>query len=280
MELFYREKGKADLPPLILLHGLWGASDNWLPVAGELSEDFHVFLPDLRNHGFSPHHAVHDYRALSGDLRDFVRQLKLTESPFWVGHSMGGKALMAFLLEHPEAVAGAAVVDIAPRTYPVEEMHLRLFRFLTAHPLLEGYTRPALLDLIRQAFPEQELQQLLLKDIVRRGSGYAWKIGVEGLLANQEALRGWPQMNGSCPAPLLFIQGETSAYLQPGDRMIIRQLFPAASFTVIPGAGHWIHATHPGELAAVVAAFFQKLRVEAVERKSCIFAENECHETD
>lgn len=261
MELFYREKGNAGRPPLMLLHGLWGASDNWLPVAEELSEDFHVFLPDLRNHGSSPQHAVHDYRALSEDLRDFVRQLKLTEIPFWVGHSMGGKALMTFLLEHPEAAAGAAVVDIAPRPYPVEEMHLRLFRFLTAHPLLEGYTRPALVDLIRQAFPEQELQQLLLKNIVRRESGYAWKIGLEGLLANQDALRDWPQMNGTCPAPVLFIQGETSTYIQPEDQTLSRQLFPAASFTVIPGAGHWIHATHPGELAAVVAAFFQGRRV-------------------
>ena len=51
MQLFYREKGIDTHPPLIILHGLWGASDNWLPVADLLSHRFHVILPDLRNHG-------------------------------------------------------------------------------------------------------------------------------------------------------------------------------------------------------------------------------------
>ena len=37
MQLFYREKGIDTHPPLIILHGLWGASDNWLPVADLLS---------------------------------------------------------------------------------------------------------------------------------------------------------------------------------------------------------------------------------------------------
>ena len=46
MQLFYREKGIDTHPPLIILHGLWGASDNWLPVADLLSHRFHVILPD------------------------------------------------------------------------------------------------------------------------------------------------------------------------------------------------------------------------------------------
>ena len=65
MQLFYREKGIDTHPPLIILHGLWGASDNWLPVADLLSHRFHVILPDLRNHGCTPHSSLFDYTILS-----------------------------------------------------------------------------------------------------------------------------------------------------------------------------------------------------------------------
>ena len=77
MQLFYREKGNSSYPPLILLHGLWGASDNWLGVANQLATHFHVLLPDFRNHGHSPHDDVHDYSALSEDITDFIGSLNL-----------------------------------------------------------------------------------------------------------------------------------------------------------------------------------------------------------
>lgn len=87
MQLFYREKGTATHPPLIILHGLWGASDNWLPVAGLLSRRFHVILPDLRNHGSSPHSSLFDYTILSRDTEEFIGQLNLSRKPFLAGHS-------------------------------------------------------------------------------------------------------------------------------------------------------------------------------------------------
>ena len=51
MELYYRKLGSG--PPLIILHGLYGSSDNWLSIGKALSEQFTVYLPDQRNHGRS-----------------------------------------------------------------------------------------------------------------------------------------------------------------------------------------------------------------------------------
>ncbi|NUN82681.1 alpha/beta fold hydrolase [Odoribacter splanchnicus] len=99
MQLFYREKGIDTHPPLIILHGLWGASDNWLPVADLLSHRFHVILPDLRNHGCSPHSSLFDYTILSQDTEELIGRLNLPQRPFLAGHSLGGKTIDAFSIE-------------------------------------------------------------------------------------------------------------------------------------------------------------------------------------
>ena len=135
MELFFRKEGHPALPPLILLHGLWGASDNWLPVARLLSEHFFVLLPDCRNHGHSPHAPENNYPALVKDLEEFIDQLHLPVKPFLAGHSMGGKVIMHLLLRSPRIAAKAAILDICPKTYPSMEEHCRLATFMTRFPL-------------------------------------------------------------------------------------------------------------------------------------------------
>jgi pimeloyl-ACP methyl ester carboxylesterase len=77
MELFYREVG--DGSPLIILHGLYGSSDNWVSIAKQLGSKYRVILIDQRNHGNSPHSQSHTYSDLANDLYDLVRRLNLKE---------------------------------------------------------------------------------------------------------------------------------------------------------------------------------------------------------
>ena len=75
MKLFYRKYGEG--PPLVILHGLYGSSDNWVTVAKNISRRFTVYLPDLRNHGSSPHSEIHDYRSISSDIFELSNDLGL-----------------------------------------------------------------------------------------------------------------------------------------------------------------------------------------------------------
>ncbi|MEA3317665.1 MAG: alpha/beta fold hydrolase, partial [Bacteroidota bacterium] len=59
MKLFYRKYGEGE--PIIILHGLYGSSDNWIPIAKSLSDKFEIYLLDQRNHGRSPHSNNHNY---------------------------------------------------------------------------------------------------------------------------------------------------------------------------------------------------------------------------
>ena len=49
MKLFYRESGEGR--PLVILHGLFGSSDNWMSVTKELALKYKVYVLDARNHG-------------------------------------------------------------------------------------------------------------------------------------------------------------------------------------------------------------------------------------
>lgn len=83
MKLFYREYGTAGRP-LIILHGLLGSSDNWLPQASMLSDEYHVFVVDQRNHGQSPHSDDFSYDHLANDLRGLFRNTGLSSQLYWV----------------------------------------------------------------------------------------------------------------------------------------------------------------------------------------------------
>ena len=72
MKLFFRQSGQGD--PLIILHGLFGSSDNWYTLAKVFAQNYTVFLVDQRNHGQSAHSEDHNYALLTEDLRDFVAE--------------------------------------------------------------------------------------------------------------------------------------------------------------------------------------------------------------
>ena len=67
MKLHYRTMGSGQ--PLVILHGLFGTSDNWQTLARAFAEKNTVYLVDQRNHGHSPHSDEMDYFAMTDDLK-------------------------------------------------------------------------------------------------------------------------------------------------------------------------------------------------------------------
>ena len=134
MNLFYRTYGEG--APVLILHGLYGSSDNWISFAKMLNGNFQLILIDQRNHGRSPHHKTHNYKAMSDDLLKFI-ETNLTEPVHIIGHSMGGKTAMTFASQFPEMVKSLIVIDIAPKKYhvfdqphPNAKLHLNIINSL------------------------------------------------------------------------------------------------------------------------------------------------------
>jgi len=114
MKLFFREEGSGF--PIVIIHGLYGSSDNWLTVAKKLAPHYHVYSVDQRNHGHSPNSDIHDFESMKNDLAEFFEDHKI-EKAIVIGHSMGGKTAMWFAAEYPERIEKLIVADIAPKDY-------------------------------------------------------------------------------------------------------------------------------------------------------------------
>ena len=56
-----------------------------------------VFIPDLRNHGLSPHHESHTYFDMASDIERLCADRGLNDVTL-VAHSMGARAAMLLCL--------------------------------------------------------------------------------------------------------------------------------------------------------------------------------------
>ena len=256
MQLFSREVGNGPRT-VVILHGLYGVSDNWMTIATSLSEKFRVILPDQRNHGRSPHQQEHTYEALASDLLDFFRENGL-EKVILVGHSMGGKTAMRFTLDHPEFVEHLVVIDIAPKNYGKFANYAEtttnhdyiIDSMLSVDPAPMG-NRSEINLALKNLLPNKTLRQFLMKNIRRTSTGkYQWQLNLEALKVNlPEIMDGFSNDGKGAPnrseVPSLFIKGGQSPYIKDEDSLIINRFFPKSQIVTIPNAGHWLHAEQP-----------------------------------
>jgi esterase len=253
MKLFCREIGSSG-QPLLILHGVFGSSDNWLGIGKTLSEKYQIFLIDQRNHGQSPHSDEFSYKTMAADLKEFIEEHNL-HKPIIIGHSMGGKTVMQFAIENPDAFDKIIVVDIAPKAYPVH--HRRIIEGLQAIDLDKIQTRNEA-DLILSEYEYSAgVRQFLLKNLYRNleKNTFEWKLNLS-VIAQKLADIGQELITVSpIQKDVLFMAGSESRYILPEDHDAIQAMFPLAKFVSIEGAGHWVQAEKPQEFVSEVLRF-------------------------
>jgi esterase len=251
MQLHFHELGHGE--PLVLLHGLFGSADNWLGVAPELAKRFQVFIPDLRNHGLSPHAAEMDYPLMAADVSDFIAARGLADV-FVIGHSLGGKVAMQLALDFPARVKKLVVVDMAPRAYAPE--HDPIFKALLALDLARFQTRSQIEETLAPEIASLSLRRFLLKNLGRDAAGnFFWKLNLQGVAENYSRLGEKLEAGTPFTRPTLFIRGGKSDYIKAMDEADIRRLFPLAEIQTIAAAAHWVHADAPAEFVRRVLDF-------------------------
>ena len=257
MKLYFREYGSYSdqRPTLIFLHGFLGSSSNWHSIARRLEERFHILVPDLRNHGRSPHAETMDYPAMAADLAELIDDQGL-DSVLIIGHSMGGKAAMWLALDQPGLVSGLVVVDIAPVDYPPDRFGT-IFAALGGINLANLQNREQADRLLATTIDEPGLRQYLLQNLVRRDATWYWRNNLAVLIREVSALTCFPVTSASASyaGPALFIHGGASDYLIPQYHPRIRALFPHSRLRVIPDAGHWVYAEQPDAFYSALDSF-------------------------
>jgi len=256
MKLFYRKYGEG--PPMIILHGLYGSSDNWVTIAKSLGDNYTVYLPDQRNHGLSPHDDIHDYDSMRNDLFELAGDLKLDKF-FLAGHSMGGKTTISFALKWPEMINGLLIADISPfvnetTRQSAYNQHLNILEAMLSIDLSRISTRGEADLILLDKIPSEKVRGFFLKNLKRSNAGnYIWKINARSLLNNLDKImegidRGAYMTQQITGFPVIFLQGADSDYLPFTDYRDILRVFPAAEFITVANAGHWIHSDRPDEV--------------------------------
>jgi len=129
IEIAYTEIAGSGIP-LVLLHGLTGHRDDFLPVMPRL-RDRHpglwIVAPDLRGHGDATHAgdpATHTFERLVADLQALLDARGISRCHL-LGHSFGGMVSLRFALSSPDRLASLVLLGTSP--FPPDGFDVDLF---------------------------------------------------------------------------------------------------------------------------------------------------------
>ncbi|MEZ4906375.1 MAG: alpha/beta fold hydrolase [Saprospiraceae bacterium] len=254
MELHYKDYGSGE--PLLILHGVFGMSDNWHTIAKILSEYYWVIVPDLRNHGRSGHSEELNYDVMSGDILQLIEKLHIRKCNI-IGHSMGGKLVMNFALEYPEYIDKMMVLEIGVKQYSGNHEFI-LEALNKINPANYNDRRKIEMQLL-EYIPNIRIVNFLMKNIKLNSdnTSYEWKFNLKAISENYNQLLSSINSDHGYLGEALFVKGGNSDYILEYDWKDILELFPNAQLHTIASAGHWIHADKQQELVNEIKNFLK-----------------------
>tara|TARA_B100001142_G_scaffold327287_1_gene384583 strand:+ start:26512 stop:27282 length:771 start_codon:yes stop_codon:yes gene_type:complete len=246
----YGDKNK----DLIILHGLFGMSDNWNTLGKQFSKNYRVHLIDLRNHGRSPHSQEFNYDVMCSDILEYI-QINDINKPILLGHSLGGKVAMKFAFTYKDKIEKLIVADIAPRRYDTDFAE-KVLQTLYRLPLENFEKREEIDETLSSIYSDRGMRLFLMKNLFRNeNKAFDWRFNLNVLLDNVTNIQEADFIKGICDTPTLFMKGGGSSYITSEDEVIIKKHFSNCSIVTIEDAGHWLHAENPEEFYDEVMRF-------------------------
>jgi pimeloyl-ACP methyl ester carboxylesterase len=252
-------------PTLLLVHGLAGQMHNFThSLLGKLRQDFRVVIPDRTGSGYStrPSEAMATISAQARTISRFCQALGL-ERPLVVGHSLGGAIALALALNHPEQVAGLAL--LAPVTHQPDHVPPPFDGIAIGSPLLRRLIAWTLATPLSIANRELALTTLfgpqpVAPDFAVKGGGLlnlrpCSFIGASGdLMAAHDELDDMPARYENLTVPIGILYGTDDRVLDPavhGKGLAAK--VSGADLELIEGGGHMILIASADHAAAFIA---------------------------
>ncbi len=258
MDLHFKKYGQGK--PLIILHGIFGISDNWVTFGKRISElGYEVYILDQRNHGHSPHHYAFTYYALVDDLVEFMEQQQI-EMPIILGHSMGGKVAMRYTLENPDDVSALIVVDTSMRTYVSHTHHRDLIDGMKSVDFSKAASRQDVENHLSATISSPRIVQFLMKNLFWKEKDLlGWRINLDAIDLNLDSMYDGVFYSTIFDRPTLFVRGGKSNYISEEDIPDMKKNFNNMDLVTIEEGTHWVHADAPEEFYGYVSQFLKKL---------------------
>ena len=273
-------------PLIVLVHGITGRSEQWVPVMEALRDRYTLFAPDLLGHGESAKpRGDYSLGAYASGIRDLLIGLNAKPATI-VGHSLGGGIAMQLAYQFPERCARLVLMSSGGIARDV-------------HPLLRAASLPG---------SEVVLPLITHERLLRLGQAVGRVLGVIGLQAGAdiaEGARGYASLNDrearaaflhtiravidptgqrisaldrlylAEALPSLIVWGEDDPIIPPHHGQIAHDAMPESRLELIEGAGHFPQVTHPIKVARLLAEFMESTtgaEIEAEDIRELVLA--------
>jgi 2-succinyl-6-hydroxy-2,4-cyclohexadiene-1-carboxylate synthase len=269
-DLTYEISGDRLSPTFLLLHGFMGSSADWREVMGAMGDRAHCIAVDLPGHGASLALPPDTY-TFEGATRAVIGTLDRLQvaRPVVAGYSMGGRLALYLTLRYPNRCAGLVLESASPGLERSSERAARRAADESKAERLESgdfeaflrdwYAQPLFATLARD-------EDLLRRTIEARRRNDAGELArsLRGMgTGSQPSL--WGELEGLA-VPALAVAGEhDEKYAGISSRMA--GINPRIESTVVPGAGHIVHAEAPAEYVALLERLVDGLSFALGEAK-------------
>jgi pimeloyl-ACP methyl ester carboxylesterase len=228
--------------PILLSHGLAGSIDHWRPAIGPLvALGYRVIAYDQRGHGRSGD-GTKDYTIpqLAADLAHLMDHLKLEKATL-AGHSMGGRTVLLFALDHPQRV-DRLILNCAAGGPPAGEARaaFELFADLARRQGMQAVWDN---ETYQRRLPRTFRENAALCEFYKNGVLSARPHGYGGAINSIITMPDLMARLGELRCRTLALVGAED----PGAPFVdaVAAKVPTAVKAVIPGAGHFPHIETP-----------------------------------
>lgn len=237
--------GKRETDSVVFIHGAGGNCTTWYPQKEYFSRDYNVYIIELPGHGAAHGEGANEIRSYVLWVKGALNELEIN-TPFLIGHSMGGAITMELALRFPALPKGVVLVGTGAR--------LRV--------------DPRILNGIQEDFRravEFICQFAFAKDV----SPEMMRLGIDEMRKNSPDI-----LHGDFTACDRFdimdeVKGiNTSALVICGDQDVLTpakysrylaEKIPQAQLEIIGGAGHMVMLERPEEFNKKLEAFFRSV---------------------
>lgn len=243
--------GRADAPPLLLLHGYPLTRAAWTPVLAALSKDFRAIAPDLPGHGASPAgEGAPSIDAMAEAVLALADRLECERFDL-VGHSLGGYVAFGVLRRAKDRVRRLALVTTkaTPDSPEAKEARRRQADLLEREGP-RGLARALIPKLFREGAGE-----IAIEEARRMVEGN----NVTGLVRALEAMRERPDSTPllrSIAQPTLIVAGADDRVMPRSEQERMAKEIPGATLVVLAQSGHMPMIEEPGPLVEALARHF------------------------
>ncbi|MEV7735385.1 alpha/beta hydrolase [Streptomyces sp. NPDC088921] len=246
--------------PLVLLHTVRTQAEHFRALIPLISDQYTVHALDLPGMGYSEivPGASYDEPAMRAGVERLLTELDLHDVTL-VGESMGAVLALTTAADLPERVRRVVAVNAYDFRDGIARSGL-LARVVVGAVLTPGVgpvvagvePKPALRRILQGGLGDiSALRPDYVDELLRVGGRPGYPTVARAVYQSLPSLIAARSRYPEVKAPIHFVYGEKD-WSRPSDRQANKNLLPAADFTQVPGAGHFIALERPDVLAGLL----------------------------